>query len=251
MKVFDVLEFLQKIAPPELAADYDNIGLLVGDNQAVVSGIVVSLDCTSDAIDMAQKLGANLIVTHHPIIFQPLKEITSPSIIFRLIKSNISVISAHTNLDAAKGGVNDTLCNVLEISNIMGISPIGNIGFEARIGCVSKEFNCDELAVFIKEKLGGPVKYVGTSKKIKTIAVCSGSGADLLECAMESGADALITADVKHSKLIEAENLGFALFDAGHFNTEDVIVDLLCSKLSKQFNGTEINTCHISKIKCV
>jgi len=251
MKVFDVLKFLEGQAPPELAADYDNIGLLVGDNKAVVSGIVVSLDCTTDAIDMAQRQGANLIVTHHPIIFHPLKDITADSTVFSLIKSNISVISMHTNLDAAEGGVNDTLCKVLEINDVKGISPIGNIGFEARIGSFTKSFDTDELAKYIKEKLGGMIKYVGCPKKVKTVAVCSGSGADLLQCAAQNGADALITADIKHSKYIEAENLGLALFDAGHFNTEDVIVDELCNKLSKQFKNAQINSCHTTKIKCV
>jgi len=157
----------------------------------------------------------------------------------------------HTNLDAAEGGVNDTLCKVLQINNTRGISPIGDIGFEARIGSLPKSYDPDELAIYIKEKLGGPVKYIGLSNKIKTVAVCSGSGAELLQCAVENGANALITADVKHSKFIEAENLNVALFDAGHFNTEDVIVDNLCDKLSEQYKGTEINACHISKIKCV
>jgi len=251
MKVFDVLEFLEKQAPPELAADYDNVGLLVGDNRDVVTSIVVSLDCTDDTIDMAQKQGANLIVTHHPIIFHPLKSVTSDSTVYSLIKNNISVISMHTNLDAAEGGVNDTLCKILEINDIRGIAPIGNIGFQARIGSLPKDFDTDKLAIYIKEKLCGCIKYVGSSKRIKTVAVCSGSGADLLQCAALNGADALITADVKHSKFIEAESLDISLFDAGHFNTEDVIVDELCNKLLVSFKGIEINACHISKIKFI
>lgn len=249
MRVLEVLEFLEKLAPPMLAADYDNVGLLVGDGRSVVSSIVVSLDCTSDAIDFAQKHGANLIVTHHPIIFNPLKKLTPEDTVFSLIKNDISVISMHTNLDVAEGGVNDTLCEKLEINDIRGISSIGNIGFEARIGTLPKSLNSDELAFFIKEKLGGMVKYVGTSNKIKIVAICSGSGADLLQCATDNGAQALITADVKHSKFIEAENLNVALFDAGHFNTEDVIVDKLCCKLSEKFKSTQTIACHISKIK--
>ena len=113
MKVKEILDFLYGLAPKELAEDFDNVGLLVGDENAEVKGIVVTLDCFNEVIDRAEDLGTNLIVTHHPIIFSGLKSVTADSLVYKLISKGISVISMHTNLDQSQGGVNDARCEAL------------------------------------------------------------------------------------------------------------------------------------------
>ena len=120
------------MAPKELAEDFDNVGLLVGDENAEVKGIMVSLDCFDEVIDRAEDLGANLIVTHHPIIFDPLKSVTADTLVYKLISKGISVISMHTNLDQADGGVNDVLCEALGLYDVEEL--ITSDGFSMRKG---------------------------------------------------------------------------------------------------------------------
>lgn len=117
MTVKDIFDFLNGIAPVNTACDFDNVGILVGDPSAEVSGAVVALDCTASAVKTARDNNCGLIITHHPVIFDPLKTVLVGSTVFELIKSGISVISMHTNLDIAVSGVNDCLCRALEFDN--------------------------------------------------------------------------------------------------------------------------------------
>lgn len=249
MKVREILDFLYGIAPKELAEDFDNVGLLVGDENAEVKGIMVSLDCFDEVIDRAEDLGANLIVTHHPIIFSGLKSVTSDSLVYKLISKGISVISMHTNLDQADGGVNDALCEALGLYDIEKI--ITTDGFSMRKGYFDQPEDPYSFARHIRESLGGMVKFVAGDHDITTVAVCGGSGGDFLFDALNSGADALVTADVKHHLFIEAGRLGISLYDAGHFNTEDVIVSTLCRDIAGAFPETDVSECHFSKIESI
>lgn len=209
--------------PHELAAEYDNVGLLVGDPEEEITGVVVSLDVTKDAIALAKKSGANLILTHHPVIFGGVKDVLPPSPVFELIENGLGAIAMHTNLDAAKGGVNDVLCEVIGLAEVKGLVP-NKSGFDMRMGTLPSPLSADELASLLKEKLGGRVKYTGSEHKIRTVAVCSGSGCDFMDDVLGAGADAFVTADAKHHHFGKARQSGLALFDAGHFETEDVIV---------------------------
>ena len=249
MKVCDILEFMESVAPKNLAMEFDNVGLLVGNPEAEVKGILISLDCFDEVIDRAEDLNANLIITHHPIIFSPLKTVTADSLIFKLIKRGISVISAHTNLDVAEGGVNDALCSALGLYDIRTV--IGSDGFPLKIGELDDSEDAYRFARHIKETLGGCVKFVSGSTDIKTVAVCSGSGANYIYDVKNAGADALVTADVKHHLFIEAGRLGISLFDAGHFNTEDVIVAPLARDIATAFPEISVSECHFSKIESI
>lgn len=251
MKAAAVYNFIDKLAPFDTAADFDNSGFLVGNPDDEVSGIVVALDCTEKAIKTASDTGANLIVTHHPLIFDPIKKIHSDSLVYKLIQNGISLISAHTNLDFSKNGVNDVLCARLGLSEVRGHFPVGEQAFELRSGRLPHIFTADELAQYIKDRLGGYVKYSSCKKQLKTVAVCSGSGGSMLSRAVKLGVDAYITGDVKHSVFLEAEQPGIAIFDAGHFNTEDVIIDPLCAKLSVEFPNTGVYPCHFYDVKTV
>ncbi len=247
MTVGNVLDFLNSIAPPSLAESYDNVGLLIGNRNAEVTGILVSLDCFSEVIDRAEDVGANLIVTHHPIIFDPLRSVTEESLQYKLIRKGISVISAHTNLDQADGGVNDALCAALGLYDVQKVS--GEDGFFFRIGELDGPEDPYTFARNIKEALGGGVKFVAGKGDVSTVAVCSGSGGSMLYDALRLGADALVTGDVKHNVFIDAGETGISLYDAGHFNTEDTVIEPLCRKISEAFPDTAVFSCHFSKIE--
>ncbi len=247
MKVKEMLKFLYTVAPESLACDFDNIGLLVGDENAEITGVLVSLDCFDEVIDRAEDLGANLIVTHHPVIFEGLKTVTADSIVYKLIQKNISVISMHTNLDQTDGGVSDALCDMLGLYDVEPITCYD--GFLIRKGYLDTPETPYDFARHIKEVLNGPVKFAVGNRDIKAVAVCSGSGADFLNDAVKNGADALVTADIKHHFFLEASRLGISLYDAGHFNTEDTVVSVLCRDISGAFPELPVSECHFSKIE--
>lgn len=246
MTVKNIFEFLNCLYPESLACSFDNVGLLVGDGETEVSKALISLDCTLDTVKKAVKNGCELIITHHPVIFEPLKKLCSGSIQYELVKNGISVISMHTNLDVADGGVNDCLCNALGLQNVKSVT--ADDGYILKMGSISP-VSADKLAEHIKEKLGGCVKFVDGEKQIKNILVCSGSGGEFISEAVKNGADALITADVKHHLFLEAKDSGISLFDAGHFNTEDVVIEPLFEILSKEFSEITFITDHTTFIK--
>ncbi len=247
MIVYDIYDFLDEKYDFSSALEYDNVGLLVGDGREKVTGVLVCLDCTDEAITEAVKQGANLIVTHHPVIFDPLKSVTEQSLVYRLIKNGISVISAHTNLDQADGGVNDALAEAVGLSDIEKIAD--SEGFFYRIGELSEPATSEELARAVSERLSLPVKYVGNSSFIKRVAVCSGSGGSMLGEVINTGVDAYITADIKHNVFMEAHEAGLTLIDAGHFNSEDIIVEPLSKELGAAFPDLAVTPFHFSPIK--
>ena len=214
-----------------------------------MSGAVVALDCTVSAIKTAIKNNCELIITHHPVIFDPLKTVLTGSTVFELIKSGISVISMHTNLDIAVSGVNDCLCRVLGFDNFEK-RPASD-GYLLNFAELDTPLSADELARHIKEKLGGSVKFTDSGKNIKRVALCSGSGGGYAFDTAVSCCDALVTADVKHNIFIDTERLGISVFDAGHFNTEDAVTEPLKSLLSEKFKTVSFYADHHSEIKYV
>ena len=247
MTVNDIFDYLNSLYPVNTACDFDNPGILVGDKSAEVQRAVISLDCTDSAIEKAVENRCQLIITHHPVIFEPLKNVLSDSPVYRLIKNGISVISMHTNLDIGKGGVNDTLCEVLGLKNTEKYS--ADDGFPLNTGLLPVQMTPEQLAGYIKEKLGGRIKYSSGSGKIDRVLVCSGSGGSYFTELIRSGCDALITADVKHNVFIDAARLGKSVFDAGHFETEDIVINRLNDMLCEHFKNIEFFTDHTSGIK--
>lgn len=246
MTVKDIFDFLNNLFPCDTACDFDNVGLLLGEGQAEVKKAVVALDCTAEALEKAKKNGAQLIITHHPVIFSPLKTLKAGDLRYELIKSGISVISMHTNLDIAENGVTHCLCKALGLKDIKPY--IAQDGFLLRIG-KTDPISADLLAERIKETLGGCVKYVDGGKAIESVLVCSGSGGEFIEDAALALADALITSEVKHHQFLRAGELGISIFDGGHFNTEDVVIEPLKALLQENFHDVEFITDHTSQIK--
>ena len=249
MTVKDIFDFLNEKFPTETACDFDNVGLLVGDPCAEVTKAVVALDCTPSAVNTAKENGCQLIITHHPIIFDPLKQVLAGSAVYEVIKSGISVISMHTNLDVGIGGVNDCLCSALSLENVKKVAAAD--GYLLNVGEFSSPLCPEVLAVYIKEKLGGGLKYFGANKEIKRVLLCSGSGGSYVTEVKKHNCDALITADIKHNQFLDAERLGISLFDSGHFETEDVVTEPLKQLLTQNFSSIQFITEHTTKIQYI
>lgn len=240
--VKDIAKFMEQIAPKYLMEERDNSGFLVGSKNEKVSGILVALDITKDVIRQAKKTGANMIVSHHPVIFNPIKEITDEnnSIIYELIKNNINAYCAHTTLDNAEGGVNDCLANILELKDISLLAQYKDGQGTGRLGTLENNMNAKELACFVKQKLGAQyVRYADAGNEIKKVAVVGGSGASFIDKAIDCRADALITGDIKHHDVLYCLEKGLTVIDATHFATEQIVKDRIFSHLQSQLNKVQ------------
>ena len=247
MTVFDIYNFLDSRFPFSDACEWDNSGLLIGDKNATVTKAIIALDCTDSVIAQAKQIGAELIITHHPIIFPEINSVLAEGLIHRVINSGISVISAHTNLDKAKGGVNDCLAKALGLKKIKVLHTKDN--FSIRIGELGNEMSPQAFAGFVGEKLNYIPRFCVGNRNIKRVAVCGGSGGDFLDDAIKANADAYVTADVKHHVFLNAAHHGITLIDGGHFATEDTVIEPLRSILQKQFPDILFTANHLSVIR--
>ncbi|AYK15776.1 MAG: Nif3-like dinuclear metal center hexameric protein [Methanosarcina flavescens] len=228
MKLVKVVEILEKIAPPELADEFDEgrIGLILNlDND--IKRVAVSLDATFHVLEKAAEMKADLLVTHHTLIFHPVNKISNPlaKCLKLALENEISLYSMHTNYDRAEGGINDVLASKLGLRNIKTVE-IGRIG---EIEPCSQA----ELASRVSEVLKTPVMYAGEKEKIKRVMVVGGSGfsTEFLEIARVSGVDAFISSELKHNILRTYGDL--CLIDATHYATENPGMEALCSRLSE------------------
>ncbi len=249
MLVKEILAAVDALAPFALTMDFDNTGLLVGDGNAEVTGVVLALDCTEEVIAKAKDVGANLIITHHPVIFNGVKRVCADSVVYQLIRNDMHVISAHTNLDIAQGGVNDCLCKALGLQEICGLTATDEEHFLGRVGLLSADLTAEELASVVKMELDTAIRYTDGGKLISKVAVCGGAGDSELESAIACGADALISGEVKHHIFIEAAHRGFTLIEAGHHHTEAVVLAPLCEKLNMQFPQISFEVCGDGVVK--
>ncbi|MEM1486117.1 Nif3-like dinuclear metal center hexameric protein [Oscillospiraceae bacterium PP1C4] len=237
MIVKDVYNAINSAADFSLAMGFDNVGLLVGDPDAMVKGVLIALDVTDNVIDEAVARGANLIVTHHPVIFNPMKRVTADTLVWRLIRADISVISAHTNLDIAKGGVNDILAQTLGLEEVVMLEQTSDGEGLGRIGTLPRGMTPPEFAYYVKRMLNaGAVRYCDGGCAIEKVAVGGGSCGSLLDVVAKSGCQAFVTGDVKHDVMLDAVHRGITLIDAGHFCTENLVVEYL-AKLTQDVLG--------------
>ncbi len=230
MKAKEVYDFLDFIAPFNTAAEWDNCGLSVGSFEKEVSKIYIALDVTSEVIADAKNWGADLVVTHHPLIFNPVSSVEESTVLYKAVKSGMTFISSHTCLDKAVGGVNDCLAKSAGIKNLR----TSEIDEFLKIGEI-EDVTAFDFAKKIKSALGGKVTFTDCGKTIKTVALCSGSGGDLIEAAAKEGADAFLTGEAKHHEYLLSKELGVSLFAAGHYETENIVCAYLYSELSRKF----------------
>jgi len=246
--VGDILKYVETLAPSAMKMDWDNVGLLCGSKGQPVTRALIALDPFEGVCREAAEVEAQVIVTHHPLIFSPLKSVTDETSIGRsvqlLCRHGISAVNAHTNLDCAPGGVNDVLAAKLGLRDIRVISPSGTDeeGREwglLRCGCVEEQ-PLPAFLAHVKQALGAKgLRYVNSGRPVRKVAVGGGSCAGGMLEALDAGCDTFVTADVKYNQFWDAHDLGLTLIDAGHFATEDPVTEYLKAKLEAAFPQVE------------
>ena len=239
MTVRDIYNAIDAFAPFLAQEKWDNSGLLVGDNRQAVNKVLVTLDISCGALLKAEQEKCDVIVSHHPVIFSPLKSIGSDSIVYELCRQGIAAICCHTPLDVADGGLNDLLadrlCSVLKVEDVAPLM----IGEPGRILTLQKALPCAEIASAAKNVLGcTSVRYTG-EVSVKRLGICTGSGSSLLE-EIEGSCDCLLTGDVKHDRWYKAQELEMGLIDCGHYHTEILMVLYVAEKLRKAHPTLEV-----------
>ena len=247
--VSDILDYMNTLAPAYMKMDWDNVGLLCGGKARPVSRILVALDPFEEVCREAVERGAQLLVTHHGLIFRPINAVTDDTVVGRsiglLCANGISAINAHTNLDCAPRGVNFRLAQVLGLSNIQVIDPKGTDENGEQWGLLRmgnvQEQPLENFLETVKTALGCEgLRYVNSKKPVCRVAVGGGSCASEMMDAVKAGCDTFVTADVKYNQFFDARNLGINLIDAGHFHTENPVVFLLAEKIAAQFPEVQV-----------
>ena len=244
--VNDILNYIETLAPRALKMDWDNVGLLCGSKNTPVTKILVALDPFEHVCCEAAAWGAELIVTHHPLIFQPIPNVTDRTSIGRsimaLCRHGISAINAHTNLDQAPGGVNDVLAQALGLDTVEIVNPCpGEVPYGLlRCGTVEEQSLNTFLSTVKANLRCDGLRYVDGGKPVRKVAVGGGSCSGAMLEALDAGCDTFVTSDVKYNGFWDAKEQGLSLIDAGHFHTENPVVAILAEKIAAQFPKIEV-----------
>lgn len=236
MRIGEILRWLDGLAPFSSAMDYDNVGLLVGSPTDEVQTALLALDITPAVVEEAHQLGAQLVVSHHPVIFDPLRCLTRGSAPYLLAQYGIDAICAHTNLDMAPGGVNTVLGQALALQNLRPLVRHADSGAEAWMGELRVPLQPRAFALHVKRQLSCDcLRYTDGQQAVRLVGICSGAGAAYLPDAARAGCQAFVTGESPHHLLLLAVEWGLTLVEAGHFETENPVVGVLCGKLAAQF----------------
>ena len=254
LTVGQVADALEAWAPPALAESYDNVGLLVGDPRALLTGVLVSLDMTEEVVEEAVSRGCNLLVAHHPIWFSARKKLVNEDhvsrAIMKAIREGVNLYAIHTNLDNVRHGVNERMAAALGLEELRILSPrredpetgAGMIGRlpvpmsrQAFLAHVKAAFDC------------GGIRYSepAQDQEIERVAICGGAGSFLTKAALQAGAEAFVTADITYHKFFENE-ARILLLDIGHYESEQFTTQLIAGFLSENFSTFAV---HLSKVK--
>lgn len=231
MRRRDILHYLEALAPAATCEEWDNVGLLLGSAEGEDACVLVTLDVTSAAVQAAVDAGAHLIVSHHPVIFRPLKALSADSAVWRAVQADVSVACLHTNWDKAAGGINDALAAALGLADVTVTSD----GL-CRVGRLSAPMTAQQLAVHTAAVLGCDVRVCG-EKEVSRVAVCGGSGGEFIAA---SEADAFITGEVRHHEWLAAKEAGTVVIEAGHYATEQPGVAALAAALAAAFPALRV-----------
>ncbi len=248
--VKDIRDYFEQVVPSYMKFDFDNVGMLVGFCDAEVRTVVVSLDITDAVIEEAEEICAQLIVSHHPLLFDPLKRVTDDDPkgrkVIRLIQDGISAICLHTNLDTAEGGVNDCLMETLgaRVTGLLdphGAHPDGTPYGVSRLGELAAPVEFQDFLVRTKQRLhSGGLRYVDGGRPVFRIACCGGAGGNDMWKAVDAGCDTYVTADLKYDHFLSAKELGLNLIDGDHFCTENVVIPHLKQLLLSGFPELDV-----------
>ena len=239
MTVQQLYEIIDRLAPFATQAEGDNSGFLVGSAAQDVDTVLLALDLTEPVIDEAVACGAQLIVTHHPLMFSPRRSLTDGDyegrLIRRLVREDISHIAAHTNLDQAPGGVNDTLAESCGLTKVTGEAFF-------RCGMLPAPLSAGAYADQLKERLGAEVRLMGPAGAlIRKVGLCSGGGSDEWFRAIGTGCDAFLSGEIKHHHALALADSGVIGLECGHFATEEPGVRALAAALQKEADTVQCN----------
>lgn len=237
MRLNDWISEMEKIAPPELALDFDNPGLLISPETDEIQKVLIALDCSVEVAKEAAETGADLVLTHHPLFFSPVKHILKDdpetAAAWQLLTHGIGLYAAHTNLDAAEGGVNDMLLQCLRVRDIKKLQP-EELG---RIGTLESPVTLSAFAETVEKTLAARVLVSGDpDTTVRTVACVGGSGAEEMADAKRMGADVFLTGEMKHHEGLYAGVLGIPVIAAGHYETEKVVLRPLAERLQASSN---------------
>ncbi|ORU00424.1 hypothetical protein D081_0947 [Anaerovibrio sp. JC8] len=256
MKCQTIMGIMEKLAPKKLAEHWDNPGLQLGSPEQEITKILVCLDVSQPVVEQAIELGADMIISHHPVmLFKGLLSIRTDTydgaMLQKLLSHNIAVYSAHTNLDIAQGGCNDILAKLWGLEQVEGLAVTDPDTGDClgRIGCLPVSVSVEDFAQKLCNTL--PCNHVrlvkGGKAMVRKVALCSGAGSDLISKAVFKGADVYVTGDLKYHEAQQAFKQGINIIDAGHFATEfpmvKAVADYLRQELSSMKHGADIQVC--------
>ncbi len=248
MKIKELAQFLEQIAPLALQENYDNAGLIVGSPETEIRGVLCCLDSTEAVVAEAVATGCNVIVAHHPIVFRGLKKLNGKNYVERTviaaIKNDVAIYAIHTNLDnVLRNGVNERIAQRLGLENLKILSPKKDLASPSPeigagvLGTFSKPISERDFLVFLKEKMGaGSLRHTAfLNNMVEKVAICGGSGSFLLSDAIRSGADVFVTADYKYHEFFDADGQ-ILIADIGHFESEQFTMNLLFELIEQNFS---------------
>ncbi len=247
--VQDLQDYLERFAPAELAEPWDNIGLLVGNRTRQVNRLMTCLTITPESVEEAIQQQANMIVTHHPVMFHPVKKITTDStegtMLLDLIRHDIAVYSPHTAFDSTAHGINDLIASAIDLSDLMPLQPLNaeqSHRGAGRFGKLSSPIGAGALIARIKTFFGiRSIGIVGSfDRNIESVAIACGSGGSFLPDAIQLGADAFITGEATFHTCLQAKADDLMLLLLGHFASERFALQALAEQLKREFQDIEI-----------
>lgn len=240
MTFYELYNELSRLYPNDLKCEWDNDGIMCAyDLNAPVKKVLVALDVTMETVNYALQNSYDTIVSHHPLVFKSQKSLSplnfTQNKLIKLIQNRINVMSFHTRLDAAQNGVNDTLASCLGLQNVT-VDPLDPIG---RIGALSCEMALKDFGELVKEKLSSPIVICAGNRSVSKVYVVGGDGKDLIENAIQNGADTLLTGRASYNTVIDAKDMGINIVEAGHFFTENPVCNAVKSQILEICNGIE------------
>lgn len=246
----EIMKVIEATYPREAALGFDNVGLLAGRGEKEVEKVYIALDATDAVIEQAAKAGADMLITHHPLIFSPLKSVTDEDFVSRrvlkLIQKDISYYAMHTNYDVL--GIAQLSGEILKLEDTEVLdATMENDGMEegiGRVGTLPRKMTLEECAAYVKHKLElGSLKIFGDMEtEVTRLAISPGSGKSAVKEAVLKGADVLVTGDIGHHDGLDAVEQGLSIIDAGHYGTEYIFIEDMKKFLEKKLPGLEVVT---------
>lgn len=247
--VKEILNWMDEIAPFSTAEAYDNVGLIAGDHSAMVKKVGFALDLTLEIAEKATMQQVDLIITHHPAIFTPIKHLYADHPVFQVIRNGINLIAAHTNLDKAEKGVADVLANYYQLVTVTTPESLDGCG---KLGELPTAMAVPAYVELLKTAVGAErIRYYDSGKPVKSVCYVPGSGGEYLLAAQACGADTFITGDIKHNVFVDAQNLGLNLIEVSHYDAEVTILPALQEQFAVRFPQIETVLLEERKIRAL